>query len=391
MLRIEPVAAPAVGTDWLYTVPGKYVEDVMSVSATLDAEQGNPTICVDSSGNGNNGTFDTTPGHTLLFSQPGLVAGDTAITNVDFAVNAQIATVPTSYDLAVAGGWCNLWAGTIPTNNAARILWRGVDAGGFQTVFEVGRSAPGVLQMTLEWNGGINPIAVFATGAITPGVHMYSFDYDPAGPAVQFYLDGAPFGAAKPVLGTTPTGPFVSADFGRRITNTVTYDEVSFGDGSNGAALFAAMFAAASVSFAAYTAAVLSASPLNYYHLDEAVRVGGRQPTLVVSDGTHTLEAIPTGFTASSAAGPFEYSWIVALNSNSQNSDGTQISVALPSLVLTGGYTIGTFTPDLGSGDQWSDITIWWDDTLQQLLDPANAYRFPPAVKLEYHQIGATP
>jgi hypothetical protein len=145
---------------------------------------------------------------------------------------------------------------------------------------------------------------------------------------------------------------------------------------------------AARGSFGAYSAAVQALSPTIYYHLDDDSTALGRTPVLEVTNGTHAVGDFTNSFPAVTTPGPFRYSWIVGLGNAAQTLFGQLTSTPLPPLILPGGYTVGTFTPDLTAGDQWSNISLWWNDSLQALLQGTNAFDYGDGAYLVYHQIG---
>lgn len=140
---------------------------------------------------------------------------------------------------------------------------------------------------------------------------------------------------------------------------------------------------------------ITSISPVNIQQFDSPAGTftpsggTGRQPTLVVTNGTDNVLAIPTGFEAVTTPGPYNYAWQPGLNADTQSSDGTLTTVAIPALIIPAGYVIATVTLDLQPTDQWSDVSVWWDDTYQNLTNGAYDYGFPPGRFYVYRQNGS--
>lgn len=91
---------------------------------------------------------------------------------------------------------------------------------------------------------------------------------------------------------------------------------------------------------------------------------GTRQPTLTITDGTHTVTA--GGFTDNATdPGTYGITW-TTVNNAAQTSDADGFAlVPFPTLTLPPGYNlIGTSVNDPG-GDQWTEAQVWVDETLQ--------------------------
>lgn len=117
----------------------------------------------------------------------------------------------------------------------------------------------------------------------------------------------------------------------------------------------------------------------------------GRTPGLSITDGQTEVVLVGDGFTAQATPGPYRYSWQPRQQSNARSPDGLLTTVGIPELILPGGYTIGSKTPDLAPADQWSNIIVQWSDTYQQLTTLLPPYDYPPGAFYTYKQIGATP
>lgn len=390
MLYVVTAPDPPPGADFTLIVPGNYLYDVVGITAKLTTGLGNP-ILHDSSGFGNDGTYLTGGTGTITFDHaPGLVAGDT-----DIICNPAIPTLvggsgPTTSGWLNAGSfWIVAWCdGT--TNQPQNMVILRVGAGG-DVGAQLGVTNGFLGNPTVFFDFNNSAIGLDYFGAVAAGPHMYAATYDAVTDEARIYIDGVR------VLGPTVVGgaPVFDAnwfDLGAAPGNNPEYDEIAWGSGLPDDAAIANLYAQATVSFAAYTAAQLALAPFpfGYYHLDDVVTAGGRQPSLVISNGTTELEAIPTGFPAVATPGPYEYSWQPGLNADTQSTDGTLTTVAVPPLVLPAGYTVGTRTLDILPADQWSNVTLWWDDNAQRSIDPAYDYNYPPGALLRWRPLRLT-
>jgi hypothetical protein len=122
-----------------------------------------------------------------------------------------------------------------------------------------------------------------------------------------------------------------------------------------------AAHAAANSSAAAYQAAVLADSPQGLWMLNDTGNMGSRLATLEVTNGTTTIADFPGG-AISNIAGSFTWTWASQAPGTFQSAGATVNLIQIPDLILPGGYTIGTVTPDLGLADSWTNVNIWWDD-----------------------------
>lgn len=381
VLRTIAVPDPAPGTDWRYVVPGNWLIDLQSVTASLYTTGGTaPVGPIDASGHGHTGTYTATDG--LTFGVPGLFAGNAAI-----RLSAE--TIPINSQVTYPGAaFSNLAAYTI-------IWWQG-PADLFELNFDGGTS-PG-----LAINTGTTAWAINLGGAlITSGTYT-----DPGPPAtprmvawrntgtdLYLYVNGVQVVHFGPYVNPAQTLP---TNYWPTSTPGLLPGTDSLGTLDEWAAWSTALSPAAilnlynlSGTYNSYANAVLAAGPDSYYHLDELPTSGaGRTPNLEVTNGAQVLGDYPGGFPASGFGVPQQWTWVVGLNSNGQTPGATATTAGLPRLILPAGYTLGTNTPDLLAGDQWSDITIWWDDAYQNSLAGVDAYAYPPGAKLVYHQIG---
>lgn len=376
---------PAAGVDWLATVPGQYLYDITGITATLTTAAGGATVAHDSSGNGRDGTYHG--GNTTGWFVPGIVPGDASFLTGDlFSGNKFWLSSP-----AAVMQWTAPWS--------------------FACWIEIGVVAPTSIQILCNCLG---PLAVSylrihllaanngslrvnsptgtwrtANGVIpTNGAACFvAVTWD--GVTLIPYVNGVAvaWAAVSPAPGPSPVlDPPIFASGNGVVSNTeINADEWTVWDTTIAAGDVAAIYAAASVSFAAYTAAVLATTPAIYYHLNDGALGVGRQVTLAVTDGTTTVEQIPSGFPVAGALGSYAYSWQPGLGASAQTVDGATTTVAIPRLILPAGYTVGARTLDLGGADQWSDVVIWWDSTLMDSINHLYDYQFAPGWKIDYH------
>jgi hypothetical protein len=203
---------------------------------------------------------------------------------------------------------------------------------------------------------------------------------------MTLYLDGAALVNLVDIPGPVLAAPPASITWGLAAGNVPAQnggvDELAYFPSALSPANIATIYGTAP-NFAAYTAAVESFTPDTYYHLgNQTTPPGGRQVVLEVTDGTHVVELIPTGFPIVSGLGPFTYSWQPKLAAHAQTMNGTTTTVPVPPLILPAGYTVGSRTLDIGAKDQWSNIAIWWNSTYMDFVD--HPYEYPPGMHLVY-------
>lgn len=385
---VVPIDTPPSGEDWSTVVPGIYLWDVIGITAQLSTGTGDPFTMVDSSGNGWNGAYN--PSGIYPTSVPGLVAGDTA----KYFGPSNSPNVPAN---AQADG-----AILDPNDDFTIEWWMQMDTG-YVTIgkaFQFGNAFPvSPVQISMDNTGNVDAVrqgsisqqdASFdASGIIDDGLpHYYAVTFTASD--IRLWIDAneiTPF-ITDPLAGTVAPMPYVrinDPDFDGGLA--AIFDEVALYTFNLPGAVIGQHYNAAQSSFADYTAAVLADGPAAYYHLDEQASTG-RQPTLLVGNGTDNVLAIPTGFEAVTTPGPYGYAWQPGLNADTQSTDGTLTTVAIPALVIPAGYTVGTQTLDIQPTDQWSNVALWWDDSVQQLLGNLDGYEYGAGAHLLYHQIG---
>jgi hypothetical protein len=387
-LYVERPPAPAAGADWRYTVPGIYLERITGITATLDTLASFPTVAVDASGNGNDGSYQTINGDPFV---PGLVVGDLAC---DFSTNAfgpntvdHVQTPAALIDFTTDFSIVCLWENPTVAPTSFDV-YATQQPPGFNTglLFNVSDGVLGAMRLD---NAGFNFWQTVAGPIPYDGLpHLLAVTR--TGATIKFYVDGVLIVNAFNVGAPNP-GPQDDAGingFGGFGTNaTLTVDEFGVWRRVLTAGEIAGLQAARG-SFAAYSAAVFALTPDAYYHLDDVPVSTGRTPGLFVSDGTDAVLLIPDGFPAQTTPGPYRYSWSPTLRASNRDPTGTITSVAVPQLILPGGYVVGTRTPDIAPADQWSDVAIWWNDDAQRRAS-LGPYVFPGPAHLVYLQEGA--
>lgn len=379
-LYVERPLAPPPGVDWSYMIPGQYLERITGITATLTTPATLPTVMHDRSGNGNDGNYTYTPAVDPL--SPGFFAGANRVNWFeDGGAHFSYATTSAGCCDITSAFSFDCWVQGDPTQSV------------FDPIFAFG--GPIAIGIEIFSNGSI--IFQYSDGTFFQqrtcaagsfpfdgAAHHFGCSY--SGVAMAIYVDGiAVAGVTIGAGGTTP-GLVTNPELGRQpITpgglGQQFVGQPAFYQSVLGAGTFAA-HAAAGTSLAAYSAAVLASSPVSYYDLDDETVIGGRTPGLVVTDGTSEVVLIPDGFTAQTTPGPYAYSWLPTLSSDTRDPTGTITSVAIPKLLLPAGYTVGTRTPDLTSGDQWSDISVWWDDDVMRSVSGVDRFVYPPGAYL---------
>lgn len=360
-IQVVTVPSPPVGTDWRYVIPGGWVANLLGVTATLSTPSGIATFA-DSSGGGHPATL-VGPGTNLL-GQPGPYGG--GATNYGVRVPA-----------ASTASFNPAGAGPVVTLD----LWEWFDGGvgGAGTFYMFFSMASGGSTL-FPWGyyfGGLNPghgwtnpqdlatiQGIFVTNVFTGfmpllGWHHFAARTNGGGGDGHFdvFLDGTLIASNLTANGIGGGG-------------IVNIGGGPFPPGKEAAvALYPAALSDAQIAahYAArtthdtYKAAVLADSPSGLWMLDELGAQFTKQVTLAVGDGTRTVATFPAGFvTVNTNAGT--WSWQAAGAASVQSADGTVSTVAIPELNLPAGYSVGTRTLDLAATDQWSAITLWFDD-----------------------------
>lgn len=390
-LHVETPPNPAPGNDWTDIVPGLKLWNITGITAQLATGGAGAMIALDSSGNGRNGAYNNPP-FPPHFTASLLPAVTDAACDMSGGTHGTVSATCVSLPLPMQDF-------TLPFTIEAWVQNINPPGTVVGVIFEVNNPGPATQITFLTTVGNflqVDNAAFIFTSSVPCAVndgnpHQVAFTYDGIN-TVTFYFDGVPLGVPIVGLATTP-GPNIEGGFGGGPTflgASGDMDEAATYPAALTAARIAAHYAAASVSFAAYIAAVLADTPWAYYHLDDRTNTG-RTPGLLVTDGTHEVVLIGDGFPATSLPGPYEFSWQPGGTSNVRTNADELTTIGIPQLVIPAGYTIGTRTPDLQAGDQWSNIAIWWDDNIQQVTTDLNPYRYPPGAFLEYQQQGVIP
>jgi hypothetical protein len=361
MLQQFVVPNPALGADWRWVVPGEYVARIVSVAATLTSNTP-PATLADSSGNGWTLTVDQSTHVTFGTAGPFAGgAGNVAVTSDGSSPPVQQQGIGhTAFDpswimpLFTAEAWVKA-----DNNNSAFgyniIVALTVNASnGWQMFYGHTAGSPTSFRQQVPFQGA-SPANTLLTRNVW---HHLAVSYD--GANWNQYVDGALVlsqavpnrndgGSMRIELGGGNISPLFSGQIGPcSVYNAVV-----------GAARIAA-HAAANADKATYKASVLTDTPKGFWLLDELQTTVQRTASLRMTDGTRTLALFP-GFTATSTSGTFQWTWASASPGNAQNVNQTVTQVVIADETLQPGYTVGTSTPDLGIGDQWSNIVVWAD------------------------------
>lgn len=390
-LRTIAVPAPALGADWSYQVPGKYLLDITGITATLDAG-GGATVMVDSSGNGLNGTYVFNGGYPV--SVGGLLAGGNAVKwdranpsgpggSANGAVGAVDWIAPWSVAFWYAWNPAPLDASfpfTISSTSSSSAVQLVISGDGSAEIDLVGDGGTQLAQ----WGAGTIPV----NGARAFIVAAYD------GADLLLYVNGAlatpssTFGAAVGPL--TPVALILERDLGGDPSADSTMQAFATFPALLTGLEVATLYLAGLSSLAAFSAGVLGLAPEVYYELGDPIG-GPRQVVLRVLTSTGDVAQLGSGFELANGGGPFAYSWQPRIPQSTQTEDGSQTTIAIPRLVLPAGYTVGTRTLDIGSGDQWSGVTLWWDDATMLGQQPTDPYRFPPGSYPRFVEAGVFP
>lgn len=362
-IRTITVTPPAAGTDWTYTVPGQWWPRLIGVIATLTTAT-TVTSVVDESGNGRTAT--TLPVTSYVLGNVGPFSGGADNwsifnpgPNTPGASNAFAASA-SALALNTATFSADTWL-KIPTatNGISGIFGMFFNAGSGQKYgLNAADGSANPDPATVDFSNSFR--AFFATGPGRNAWHHVGLTYD--GATWTLYIDGA---SAATHAGDPPpgTGTACSASAaGNRSAGSITGNQAAvayYGTALSGAQM--AAHAAVSSSWGAYKTAVLADSPLAFYKVGAPPVGASRISTLRVTDGTNAIIQVPANFSAATTQA-FIWSWQVLGTGVQSSTDGTINSVAIPELNVAPGYTIGTRTLDLAGTDQWSSITLWFDD-----------------------------
>lgn len=361
-IRVVTVPNPAAGHDWTFTVPAQWVARLLGVTATLTTSL-IATVALDASGNGHDATYWQDGKITWGAAGPFGGAPNRSVARASGATdpNACIGycTPSTAFNFTsfTIGAWVNV--------AAAASSFRAIFANTFnnasgQDQGYVSRLNANVGQIQqLRWlnNTSVTSVAGIAKAAW----HHLAVTSD--GANARFYIDGvldsAP-AAAVAIAAVTETPmlggfPFGGQDWVGNMAGLFVNAAVL------GAARLATYVADSAVGSANYKADVLADTPVALWMLDDVAAVGARPVALAVTDGTTTLASIP-GVYADAAATSQTWSWQTLGPSAAANGAGSVNVVNIPEMDLPGGYTVGTVTPGMLSTDQWSGITVWFDD-----------------------------
>jgi hypothetical protein len=388
VLYVVTLPDPPAGTDFRFTVPGRYLYDVTGITAELTTSGTSGLVMVDASGNGNDGDytpFGSPPG--AMTYEPGLVSGNLAIRGALADGTPRGGATARHPILDFTVDYTFVW-----WQSCGAVL-DGVGVGPVQFI-EAGSSGIVTVTTTPGPAGWIEINVRFGSSWLT-GLgtvpdddlpHMLALTYNVGSDTMTVYVDGVaiPWATTGTQTGASPCFELI---IGFNESPEI-FDEYAFFQAELAGGDVAALYAAGLAGFATWNPAVLALTPVAFYHMDGLTAGAGRQPSLIITNGTTELEAIPTGFPAVSTPGPYRYAWQPALNADSQSSDGTLTTVALPQLLLPAGYTVGARTLDLTGTDQWSNVALWWDDAYMSTAASVTPYVYPPGVRLVYEQNG---
>lgn len=382
-LRVTTVANPAPGTDWRYVIPAQDVVQLQAVFATLASAQ-NPTIATDASPNANNLTYNATrPGLTFGVTGPFGGGGGSALQVVSAGTETEVAigTNAGQYDVATVTFEALVNATTPGLTGFQELITQRNDGQPLLTlrwIFGIDNAAPCKIRVAASQFDVFSLAGTFARNAW----HHIAVTYD--GAQWVPYIDGVAGAATAGHAPTTALTLLPLTIIGERIA-VQQYNgkcaALAMFSGALSGAQIAAHFAAVATSSAAYRTAVLADSPIALWMLADPQNTSARAAALAITDGTNTVGNYP-GITSTATTSPYTWTW--ATNAPGTNIDATGRTnyVQIPAMTLPGGYTIGTSTPGIGGNDQWSNITLWWDDALSGAPG-----RFAPAPYLDAYLV----
>lgn len=388
---VVPVPDPAPGADWQTVVPGIYTWDVVGITATLDTVV--PAPAPQQLFYGSNDF----PGTSILNVgvQPfSLTENQLQIESEQFPSGLSNPFPSIADDVRHMFAW--VWDGA-----AAHYYVDGVDIGAAQavapstspapmTAFELGRFAPAstIVDELASFRtalSGADVAALHAAGLT--GFAAYNAAVLALTPATYYHFDGpSPTTTCVDASGNGNDGSYTSVSGSPDFVPGLVAGNDALEWGTHvGVNETRVVPAPLDIDWTTRFTLVL-------WSLQESGATStGRTPSLVVSNGTDDVLVIPAGFQAVTTPGPYSYAWQPGLNADTQSTDGTLTTVAIPTLVIPAGYTVGTQTFDLAPTDQWSNIALWWDDVYQTVTSAAYDYGFPPGRFYTYKQSGTAP
>lgn len=361
-IQVVHLPTPAVGREWSYTIPGQYVATLIGVQATMATVSPLTTIA-DESGNGHTATI-TGSATDYIPAQHGPFAG--GADNVAVAglgptaplLDAYCDALNVAFDTLTFSADC--WYRTLPAGFVGTVglldWFRNPGAG---NKLGVNVQYPGSSAIGITYDHGLAFLFTVNNVASLNAWHHLAFTYD--GTNVNTYADGTLVNATAHATFGSGTGVNVDCAGNRSIVEMQgTAAAFAFYNVALSGAQIAA-HAAATGSWAAYKTAVLADSPVGLYRVGQIAVGPARTVAFQVRNGTSIVASFPVT-TPAVQANTFTYSWQTLGPGAAQSVDGTTITVPIPAMTLPPGYVIGSNTLDLAGTDQWSAVTVWFDD-----------------------------
>lgn len=371
-IRVISVPSPAVGHDWTFKIPGQWTAHLLGVKADL-VTGANVSTIPDESGNGRTGTVQANTRARGGFQGPyaaGLnnysVYNDGLVGPTDFVYCLSASGIAA---LSLLNGTLEAWIKPALAqtghrqSNGLGILDNStplVRVGGGVRDSQVSPADGDIVS-----NGAFrfNPAGIFTRNVW----HHYALTWD----TINFrtYVDGA---LVSTNAGQQPGANAIPQAWAGGASTNGQMNGFQAGAAIYGAALAQANIQNhfnASSSWAAYRAAVLVDTPLLFWGLNTVVSGPSRTVDLVITDGTNKVGEYAASFPATTAP-VFTWSWQPLGSGALGSTDGVLNSVPIPDMTLPAGYTIGTRTLDITGTDQWSNITLWFDDGTGPTVGP---------------------
>lgn len=256
-----------------------------SAGSVFPVEMTTPSIVLnDSSGNGHDGLY--LPFRTIPTLVAGLATSDPAwrLSYDDGATGYGAPTDPTVFSDTTPTGF-----DPVILNSFAIVLWTKLDSAGDGNDTLVGISSDppysqgslGTQHFELKWQENFAPAGFLrldnstATNDIYDSddiadittIHCIGIDVDNDGDAIRFYLDGSPLTTVGIGGVLELTEPLISVVGG--FNDHCIHDELAIFPAALGDTAHADIFAAAAGGVSAYETAVLSYTPVNYYHFND--------------------------------------------------------------------------------------------------------------------------
>lgn len=305
------VPNPAAGADWSYTIPGQWLLRIASVTAHLTTGSVNRTVALQ-------------------------VANGTAVVG-KYSSGFPATGTPGSAGALISADSFN----------------RANNAGSLGSTNGAGSSDPQAWTQQVGTNGIISNMAYAPVAAATATLNLGTGDVDLS--LTHVAADNNGFGIFLRYVDVNNyvnmLGDNTQCTLAKRVAGVPIGILASFGALGAGTVM---RVASVGPVLTVWLDGVQKGSASDNFQ--QGVTLAGMRMQGSSQRADNWIARVPGGATA------YDWTWVTGLNASSQSANGSAVTVGIPPLTLPAGYVIGTSTPDLAAGDQWSNITIWADN-----------------------------